>query len=240
MLPPAGPLLLVIIGVVVWRRRPRLARGLIIAGVASLWIMSTPVFSDALARMSERYPAASPAQLTNTQAIVILGGGGQRPWASEYGGPEPEPYLLERLAYGAFLSRRTGLPVLVSGNGVEAEAMRQGLQRHFDINARWVDDRSYDTFENARNSAAMLKASGIARIALVTRGSHMYRSAQEFRATGLDVVPAPVGVWSERDRAPFRWLPNPEALNRSYQATYELIGEPVRRLLFLTHLRRQQ
>jgi hypothetical protein len=35
-----------------------------------------------------------------------------------------------------------------------------------------------------------------------------------------------------------RFLPDAQALVRSYHATYELLGEPVRELLALSHLRR--
>jgi hypothetical protein len=37
----------------------------------------------------------------------------------------------------------------------------------------------------------------------------------------------------------YRYLPDAMALVRSSLATYELLGEPVRELLALTHLRRQ-
>ena len=35
-----------------------------------------------------------------------------------------------------------------------------------------------------------------------------------------------------------RYIPEPEAMQRSYAAIYELLGEPVRALLAATHLRR--
>ncbi len=75
----------------------------------------------------------------DAQAIVILGGGGQRALAPEYGGPSAGPELMDKLAYGAYLSRRTGLPILVTGFGIEAEAMRATLRENFDIQPRWVD-----------------------------------------------------------------------------------------------------
>ena len=39
--------------------------------------------------------------------------------APEYGGPAAGPGLLERLSYGAYVARRTGLPVLVSGTAYD-------------------------------------------------------------------------------------------------------------------------
>ena len=240
LLPPSGPLLLALIGLLLLNRRPRLARGLLAVGLGSLWLLSTPVIADAITQLAEHYPPLDLSQIDGAQAIVILGGGGQRDLAPEYGGPAAEPEQLERLAYGAFVARRTGLPVLVTGFENEAVAMRATLRRNFDLDPRWVDDQSYDTFQNARNSARLLAADGVHRIILVTRATHMRRSVREFTAVGLEVEPAPVGMLSERDFGVLRLVPNPEALVRSHAAVYELIGEPVRAFLAATHLRRQQ
>jgi uncharacterized SAM-binding protein YcdF (DUF218 family) len=239
ILPPAGPLLLAIIGALLLRRRPRLARVLLALGLGSLWLFSLPFVADALTHLAEHYPPLDLTRPTQAQAIVILGGGGQRAYAPEYGGPAVEPLLLERLAYGAYVARHTGLPVLVTGLGIEAAAMRESLARNFGLEPRWVDDRSYDTFENARNSAQLLRANGVHRIVLVTSASHLWRAAHEFGAAGMEVVPAPAGVLAARDAGLLRYLPDGPALIRSYSATYELLGEPVRELLSLVHLRRQ-
>ena len=240
ILPPAGPLLLAGIGALWLRWRPRLARALLAIGLASLWLLSTPIIADQLDALAEHYPALSPSQPTGARAIVILGGGGQRAYAPEYGGPAADPYLLEKLAYGAYLAARTHLPILVTGYRVEATAMRDTLVRNFGIQPRWVDNQAYDTFENARNSARLLRADGIGRIILLTSATHMWRAAHEFTDAGMQVVPAPVGVLAPRALAPVSYLPDVQALMRSYLATYELIGEQVRRVLAVTHLRRQR
>jgi len=169
---------------------------------------------------------------------VILGGGGQRPFAPEYQGPAAEPLLLERLSYGAYVAKKTGLPVLVTGFSIEARAMHDSLQRNFGVETRWIDTDAYDTFQNARNSARILSADNVHRIVLVTRSTHMRRSVQEFAAAGFDVVPAPVGILAMRDFSTLRYMPDPEALLRSHMAIYELIGEPVRIFLSASHLRR--
>ena len=238
ILPPAGPLLLALLGLLLLERRAVLGRICLIAGVGSLWLLSTPIVSDVMTRLVERYPPLDLQLAANAQAIVILGGGGQRALAPEYAGPAAEPMLLERLTYGAYLAQKTGLPVLVTGYKIEAHAMHDTLQRNFGIETRWTDDRAYDTFQNARNSALLLKAAGVHRIVLVTRATHMRRSVQEFRDTGLEVVPAPVGILADRDVGISRYLPSPDALLRSHAAIYEMLGEPVRMFLAATHLRR--
>ncbi len=238
MLPPCGSLLLAIAGVFLVKSRPRLARACLITGLGSLWLLATPVVSDALNGLAEHYPALNLPAAAGAQAIVILGGGGQRAFAPEYGGPAADPFLLERLSYGAYLARRTGLPVLVTGMEIEAVAMRDTLQRNFGIEPRWIDAKAYDTFENARNSVQLLKADGVQRILLVTRASHMRRSVAEFSAAGVDVAPAPVGILAPRDLGVLRYVPNADALQRACAALNELLGEPVRAFLAATNLRR--
>src|ERR1700736_682129 len=188
ILPPAGPLLLAILGVLLIKRRPLLARTCLILGLGSLWLLSTPVVSDAVTGLAEHYPPLDLRSAAGAQAIVILGGGGQRVYAPEYGGPAADPMLLERLAYGAYIAGKTSLPILVTGYHMEAEAMRDTLLRNFSVDARWVDDQAYDTFENARNSVRLLKAGGVNRIVLVTNASHMWRSVHEFTDAGIEVV----------------------------------------------------
>jgi uncharacterized SAM-binding protein YcdF (DUF218 family) len=239
ILPPAGPLLLAMVGVFLMKRRPRLGRACVIAGLGSLWLLGTPLVSDAITRRSEYYPPLDLQAAAGAQAIVVLGGGGQRGFAPEYGGPAAEPYLLERLSYGAYLAGKTGLPVLVTGFEIEAAAMRATLQRNFGIEPRWIDANAYDTFENARNSVQLLKADGVRRIVLVTRASHMRRSVAEFKAAGVEVVPAPVGMLGIRELNVMTFLPNPDALLRACSSLNELLGEPMRAFLAAAHLRRQ-
>jgi len=238
ILPPAGPMLLALAGALLLRRRLRLGRVLLALGLGSLWLFSLPIVADALTRITEHYPPLDLAQATQAQAIVILGGGGQRAFAPEYGGPAAEPLLLERLAFGAYIARHTGLPVLVTGNGIEAGAMHDTLARNFGIETRWIDDRAYDTFDNARNSAQLLRADGVQRIVLVTSATHLWRAAHEFTGAGMEVIPAGAGMLATREPSLWRYLPSEAALARSYAASYELLGEPVRQLLALSHLRR--
>jgi uncharacterized SAM-binding protein YcdF (DUF218 family) len=240
ILPPAGPLLLALLGLLLLKVRPRLARIFIVVSFASLWLLCTPIVSDALTGLVERYPPVDLGQAATAQAIVILGGGGQRPFAPEYQGPAAEPFLLERLSYGAYLAKKTGLPILVTGFSIEARAMHDSLQRNFGVETRWIDDQAFDTFQNARNTARILSAENVHRIVLVTRATHMPRSVQEFTDAGFDVVPAPVGILAPREFGVLKFIPNAEALIRSYAAIYELIGEPVRIFLSASHLRRQQ
>ncbi len=239
ILPPTGPLLLALLGLLLIKRRPMAARACLTLGLSSLWLLSTPIVSDVFVGLAEHYPPLDLRLAAEAQAIVILGGGGQRAFAPEYAGPAAEPVLLERLAYGAFIARHTGLPILVTGFRTEASAMQDTLRRNFAIDPRWVDDAAYDTFQNAHDSALLLQKDGVHRIVLVTHGTHMRRAVHEFTDAGFDVVAAPVGILAERAPGLSRYLPGVDPLARSCTAINELLGEPLRALFFATHLRRQ-
>jgi uncharacterized SAM-binding protein YcdF (DUF218 family) len=239
ILPPAGPLVLAVLGLLLMRRRRKLGGALVVTGVVVLWLCATPVVADLLMRMAERYPGLDPSKPVNAEAVVILGGGGVRS-APEYGGPAAESATLERVVYGAFIARRNSLPVLVAGSSEEARTMSTVLSRSLGVNARWIENQSGDTFENARFSARLLRADGIHRIIVVTSGAHEWRAVHEFMAAGFEVVPAPVGGGAPSAHGVSGYLPGLAGLARSYAALYEIIGEPMRQLMAALHLRRQQ
>lgn len=247
LLPPMGLLILSILGaVLLGLRHRRSGWACLAAGLGLLWLLSMPFVADSLTLLAQAYPAFDPATGTDAQAIVILGGAGQRVPAPEYHGqPAAELELLERLNYGAWLSRQTHLPILVTSDGINARTMAVSLTRDFRMPPRWVDMHAHDTYENARNSAQLLRADHVGSALLVTSATHMRRSMREFIATGLAVTAAPVQVrlMSQELPEPYplnRFLPSAEGMLRSNRAVYELIGEPVRELLAFLHLRRQQ
>lgn len=248
ILPPASLLVVALIGLWLLARHPAgraRSTGLALLGgaLAALWLLATPVFADLLQRAADREPALSPAgaDAAGAQAIVILAGGAVRHRAPEYGHtPAAGDESLERLAYGAYLAHRTALPVLVSGDFAESEAMHTVLARDFGIATRWVESHSRDTFQNAQFSAPILHAAGIRRILLVTSAAHEYRALHEFEAAGFEVVPAPVGAWEPQEPNPTRYLPSVAGLRGSTEALYELIGDAARRTFRILHLRRQE
>ncbi len=67
----------------------------------------------------------------------------------------------------------------------------------------------------------------------------MLRATREFLATGLQVTPAPVHVLIPRKYLLADYLPSAEAMLYSNRAVYELVGERVRELFVVLHLRRQ-
>jgi uncharacterized SAM-binding protein YcdF (DUF218 family) len=228
VLPPGGPLITAMLGLVLLRftRLRRSGMALCAGGLLALWLLSTPIIADVLARAAQRYPALDLDHVPRADAIVILADG-VRLAAPEYGAAAPSLTTLQRLSYGALVARATQLPVLVSGTGQEAVAMRDSLQRDFGVQAQWVESHSRDTQQNAQRSAVILKSVRVATIVLVTSANHMRRATAEFRALGFTVIPAPTGMWTPQESQLRGWVPSAEALWRSQSALYEDLGNLV-------------
>lgn len=150
ILPPGLFLSLLLLGFLVRLRFHRSGQAIMLSGILLLLLMSLPIVVSPLLRLYENIPALDPAKLPHTgaKAIVILGGG-RYPNAPEYRGDTVSMYSLERIRYGAWLQRRTRLPILVTGGVVfggkrpsEAELMQQVLQKEFLAFVPWVENRS--------------------------------------------------------------------------------------------------
>ncbi|HVB48739.1 MAG TPA: YdcF family protein [Burkholderiales bacterium] len=232
LLPPLDLIVVMALGLLLARSRPRAGLALAWLALAALAALSMPVVGDRLAATLEhREPplADAAARASGAQAIVILGGGRNR-GALEYGGEAPKNDTLARLRYGAHLARVTRLPVLVSGGrpdggrASEADLMAAVLEREFNVPVKWRETRSIDTIENARFSSAMLREAGVKRIILVTDAIHMPRALARFLATGLAVVPAPTDYLAQAVHTPVDFLPAARGLLRSSAALHEWIG----------------
>ncbi|MEJ2507881.1 MAG: YdcF family protein [Gammaproteobacteria bacterium] len=232
--PPGIVLLVLVLGLLLGRRWPRTALGLVVGAVVLLYVLSLPLVGASLMHLAEsRYPPLSPKDIRADAAgaIVVLGAGRYAD-APEYGGDTPSRHTLERLRYAARLHQLTGLPVLVSGGRPfgsarsEASLMRDSLQDDFHVPVRWIEGQSDTTWQNARNSAALLESSGVRRIYLVTHAAHMARAVAAFEQNGLQVIPAPTGFTTVQDNYPLllQLMPQANALRDSSTAVREALG----------------
>ena len=232
ILPPGCLIVLGFAGLALARRRPRLGHGVVALTLTALWVLSMPSVGAYLMRAVQTDPALDLARPVDAGAVVILGGGAQC-CALEYDGRAvPGKITLQRLAYGAYVAHRLGLPVLVTGAPIEAEAMSAALHRHFGIDARWIDSTATDTYDNARHSALLLARDSVNSIVLVTSAAHLRRAKHEFADAGLRVTPAPTDLdplpTSQLDRPPLGLLPTLHGLEGSSTALGEMIGEAMR------------
>jgi uncharacterized SAM-binding protein YcdF (DUF218 family) len=227
-LPPVCFLYLVLGGLLIARRYRRGAHAMLCIGVIGLTVLALPVVSESLIVALEANLPVTPPANAMPAAIVILGGDLVR--VSEPPFARSGRLTLDRLRAGAALHRRTGLPILVTGGIVQqdrpavATIMASSLREDFQVPVAWVEDTSNDTWENAIDSAAILKQQGIRSVWLVTQGWHMRRALLAFKHAGLIVTAAPTSVDPPLDPIVSDFVPHALAWEWSYYALHEWIG----------------
>ena len=237
LLPPGVIIIVALLGFLIQIRWQLVGNLVVALSLTSLLILSLPLTGHELMQGIEsrfpplRLPATAEAG-TAPGAIVILGGG-RYTHAAEFGeGDSVNRWTLERLRYGAYLHRLTGLPILVSGGTPfreqvpEAKLMQLSLKNDFQVEARWVEDKSANTYENARYSRAILAEAGIRRVYLVTHAAHMPRAVWSFENLGIDIVPAPTGftTLNKEERETLGYYPSAYGLQLSSGALRERLG----------------
>jgi uncharacterized SAM-binding protein YcdF (DUF218 family) len=228
LMPPEGLIWLILIGLAIGRFRRR--SGVILAGLglAGLYALSMPIVGGSLiASLESRQQPPSDAPPPG--AIIVLGADGDHTLDM----PDkaaPGPLSLQRLATAAALARKTNLPVLITGGNVGtdqppiADLMAEQFNDAFGLQAMWRETRSYNTCENARFSAAILRRSDVPAAYLVTHAWHMPRSVLSFERAGYPVIPAPVYGDAVEIHGVSDFLPHANAWLRSYFAIHEWIG----------------
>lgn len=243
ILPPVPLLLLMLIGARLILPRRGLGWLVILTSVALLWLSTCSGTAQLLSQFALRPPAALTAERIkelkaapsrNATAILVLGGG-LEPFAPEYGVSNLRYPSLERLRYGLWLSRETGLPVGFSG-GVgwgqpdgtpEARIAGQIAASEFGRPLKWIEENSRDTRENAALSVPLLKKTGVTHIVLVTHASHMPRALKAFEAVAgsdIRIEAAPMGMAKHLELPVLEWMPTSNGVVEVRAVLRELIG----------------
>ena len=234
ILPPTGNFCVMLLGWLLRKRSLRWSRILVWTGALTLLATTLHVFVRPLSLSLEHYPPVTMAELEafDAKAIVVLGGG-RYPNAPEYGGEDTvSESALVRIRYGAYLHKRLGLPLLVTGGRVgpaprsEAELMADALRDSFEVETRWVEDKARNTAENAQLSRKLLAEAGINRIVLVTHSMHMWRSMQVFERQGFEAIPAGVDFVTDShgDVSIGRYLPSAYGTLETRKILHEYLG----------------
>jgi len=243
LLPPVPFLLLMLIGARLILPRRGLGWLVILLSVALLWLGCCTGSAQLLSQFVLHPPAALTsdrikelkAQTKTPTAIIVLGGG-LEPFAPEYGVGNLNHVSLERLRYGVWLSRETGLPLGFTG-GVgfaqpdakpEAQIAALIAANEFGRPLRFVEDASRDTRENAARTVALLRPLGIRHIVLVTNGWHMPRAVRHFETAvaGADIriEAAPMGLARNVDTPALAWMPTSKGFTDVRSIVRELLG----------------
>ncbi len=228
-MPPTGLVLLIVVGLSMFGAWRIAGRRLAWIAVIALLIFGTPVFSSSLLLALESGLPTTPPADHPPQAIIILGGEVIRA-RDEPLGIRPGLLTLDRLRTGAMLHRRTGLPILVTGGSTQrhtapvALVMAQSLKDDFQTPAKWIEPKADDTWENARFSAAILRAEGISSVYVVTHAWHMRRAMLAFQGTGLTVTAFPTSLDDPLGPDISDFLPRAGGWQTGYFALHEWIG----------------
>lgn len=214
-----------------WRYLPGWLRVVGVALEVLLLVLMMPLGADALARwVQSRAPPASACQAPLPDTIVVLSGGASRPPDSPDDYSALRPDSLQRLFTGVALWHRTPGARLVltggSGQRIPDVLLMANLATQMGVPARdiEIESRSYNTWENARNVAA-LSPPVPRHIWLVTSAMHMPRALDAFRAFGFQSC-----AWSGASGdmpSGFQatdLVPQATAVQRSTFALHELIG----------------
>lgn len=233
-----GTLGLLLLGLVLgltalrWPRTARLGTWALAVLIAGYWAMSMPVGVLVLGRLvSTGYsPMIEQSELVGVQAIVVLDASTVR-----YGAEDVEIAVVSRPsavraleAVRLYREIQPSLVVVSGGTHMRVGKMPEGGAMRDVLVAAGVpadrvvlDSMSRNTREHASNISAILRARGVTRFALVTSAVHMRRAMWAFSSTGLQVVPAPAPLDVPHG---FPWWPNTVALDRSWEAWYEVFG----------------
>ena len=228
ILPPGGPLLMVTSGVLL--RAKKMSAFLIITGTGLLYLATISATTCWLHSLVPVYKAVDPNSLNNG-VIVVLGGGAYHR-SPEYNNDSINAISLERIRYAAWLQKQTGLPIMTSGGSVdgvttpEGTLMRDTLENEFHAKVSWTELKSKNTYQNAINSAAILRELNIGNIILVTHAYHMYRAVSVFEKAKLSVTPAPTVYFRTQPSSTWimDWIPSGPASFRNWLLMRELLG----------------
>ncbi|MFB2976627.1 YdcF family protein [Microseira sp. BLCC-F43] len=239
--------LLMVVALITFWKRPRIAVGAIATALFVLLIASNAAVSRYLVRSLE-WQHIPRGELPQVAAIVVLGGGIKpklppRPWVdvSDRG---------DRILHGAQLYRQGKAPWLVLSGGridwkdnneseskdMAAIALAMGVPQ----SAILEEPTSLNTYQNAVNVGKILDDKKMQRrVLLITSAMHMPRSLLIFKRQGIDAIAAPTDfLVTEKDFKPldswqaiiFNLLPDIENLDNTTSAIKEYVGIAIYRL----------
>ena len=237
--------LLLVVAIVTFWKRPRAAAICLGIALGVILLFSNDLMAQALLRSLEsQYPILS--QPPQVGAIVVLGGCTRAPSPINHWPEVSESG--DRVIYGARLYRDGVAPkVILSGGSIpwsgrqqpEAQDMATLIQlMGVPSQALLLETASLNTYENAVNTKALLKAQQIPEpILLVTTASHMPRAIGIFQKLGIQAIAAPTDFLAPGANQPKTFaslllglLPDTSSLDQSTLALKEYVGTAVYRV----------
>ena len=195
------------------------------------WIFCSAPFSNFLMKGLE-----SEFQIPKNvkgDVIVLLGGGSLKnvPDFSGYGIPTDR--MLGRIVTAVRLQKHLDIPIIISSGKVYKNSISGAfIAKRFliDLGVKEgqivIEDKSRDTFENAKYTREIFLRNGYKNPILVTSASHLKRSLLAFRKVGFDIMPYPTNFRSMRIRNYhlYSYLPHSSSLMTTSIALHEYLG----------------
>ncbi len=206
-------LIAVVSFVVLWfTQRWSVRQGLPLAiGLFGLGVTSTPAVATLAVESLSRQYLPLTVESVDADAIILLTGGGDS--CTQYA--------------ARMYHARSPRPVIVSGRDAQGQLENFLVSLGVRADDLIVDDRPRNTYENARDSARILRTRELTRPALVTRLTHLPRSVLTFRAQGIDVIPAGCGSQESRREDEDAWrqfIPSVHGALPFEAAAHEWVG----------------
>jgi uncharacterized SAM-binding protein YcdF (DUF218 family) len=156
-------------------------------------------------------------------AIVVLGAGA-------YNANTLDGDSLNRLVTGFILYKKLNLPIIFSGGYATSTVSTANIAKNLlekmgvkkdDI---YIDNKSFDTNQNAQYTKLICQKYGFKTIVLVTSAYHMKRAAMLFKTAGLKIIPYPTDFKESYKYNFYSFLPSLGNLMISTESLREYLG----------------
>ena len=224
-------LLLLLLGLLLWRKQRRIASQIFLVATLWLWLASSSLFANFLMAELERdYPPIAAQKLPEADVIVLLGGAIRGEVSvdtlADMSG------VGDRLIFAVAAYKAGRAPVIVVTGGAEEGFVPEAMLIR-DIlvtmgvphSAIVTESRNRTTFDNGQYTRETLSSMDAKSVLLVTSAFHMRRSLLVFDMLDIRVTPAATdfqvlqGTFSL-----WHFLPNVKALQRTTWAMHEIAG----------------
>jgi len=195
------------------------------------WILCSAPFSNFLMRgLESDFQIPQPVK---GDVIVLLGGGSidNVPDFSGYGIPTDR--MIGRIVTAVRLQKYLNIPIIISSGKVHKNSSAGAfIAKRFLIDLGVeegqivIEDKSRDTYENAKYTREICLRNGYKNPILVTSASHLKRSLLSFRKVGIDIMPYPANFRSKRiqNYELYSYLPHSSHLMTTTIALHEYLG----------------
>ncbi|WP_286261781.1 ElyC/SanA/YdcF family protein [Thalassotalea atypica] len=223
-------ILLLILSLVFFKRKPKFAFKSLISAVVLLIVTASPPISNQLVVPMEQNYESFSLSAKPVDYIVILGCGHQSNDALAVTS-QLKPCSLQRLVEGLRISRlHPEATIITSGHSIKdpvsnAEKVKQAAIA-LGIDGRKIITENYpkDTQEEAELIGPRVKGKNVV---LVTDAYHLPRAIKYFELQGVNAIPAPAGYFVKNPNADIHWLsyfPSSHNLYKASIAWYEAMG----------------